>query len=130
MRPKLIALALALVAALLVGGCAMMQTAKDVLCDPTEAQVNTAKNAASFLDWGSTMIGQPQVGAAITAAILVFNRVRPGLCVALDELEQALATVDEVDLIVAGQEAVEPTLKIIRPRKPKPDMTALRAALK
>jgi len=118
-----------MIAALLVGGCAYLQYAKTVLCNPTEAQVNAAKNAASFLEWGLPLIGQPQIGAAITAAILVFNRIRPGLCVALDELERALNTVDEVDLIVAGQETVEPTLKIVRPRMAKPDMTALRMAL-
>ena len=128
MKTKIVVLTL--VAVMLVGGCGLYQLSKNLLCNPTVAQVNTAKNSVAFLDWGFTLIGQPGISAAITAAVLVFNRIRPGMCVTLDELEAALNTVDQVDLVIAGQEEVNPTLRIIRPRFSKPDMTALRMALR
>jgi len=126
MKTKIIAVVLML--SLVMSGCAFLQASKNLLCDPTEAQVNAAKTAAAFLDLAAGFVGLSEVQVAITLAIIIFNRVRPGLCVALDELEQAIKTVDQVDAVLAGDEAVQKAIRTGQPRPVAPDLTALRAA--
>jgi len=113
----------------LVFGCAFLQTVRGVFCNPTEAQKQTAAMAAEFAKTALALLANtvvPGAGAILDRLIdaqVVFDRVRNGACVTLDELDKAINTVETTPLAAMTKDA---RLK----RLLKPDLTNLKAVLK
>lgn len=86
-------LVLLVVMALGVGPCPFIQKVGDRLCNPTPEQVQQAQAAAAFLD--AFAATQPlAVQTVYYAAKGIFLMVKPGLCVAYSQLNEAVATFD------------------------------------
>lgn len=95
---------------------------KNVLCPPSQTQVDQAAAAAAFL---ASLFGKDYT-AQIALAEQIFLDIAAKVCVGLDQLQMALDQFDAVAEAVQGQamlRGVPVTAKV-------PDVSALRAALK
>ena len=100
-RKRLLILALALV--LMLSGCAFLQGAKGFFCNPTPQQQEEAQMAKNFLLLAGDILGYP---FEAQVAWGVFDAIAKGLCVTVDQLGDALDTVDHADELLDGFEAI------------------------
>lgn len=123
-------LAVGLVIALMLSGCAAYKIAKSVLCNPTQGQIAEAEAAMSFIDAALALIQAKTIQEKLVVAKAEFFSVSQGLCVFLDRLEAAIAAVDEAGQVVEGQAKIQVgAFKMVQYPRP-PDMPELRAAVK
>lgn len=124
MGKKLVAILIVMAMALsTLSGCATMQKIEQVLCDPTATQVEQAQKAAAFLDMVAGMVGS-QYSTWYFVAKNTFLMVRPGLCVAIAQLQEAIRAFDTAVATLQKQEkatGAKATLAV-------PNIDALRAA--
>ena len=92
-----------MVLALMLSGCAFLQTAKDFLCKPTPQQQDEAQMAKNFLLLAGDITGY---GKEANMAWGVFDAITKGLCVTIAELQGALDEVELLDAVLQGHEAI------------------------
>lgn len=117
-------LALCLVMTMALSGCAVLTTAKNLLCNPTAVQIEQAKLAVQFIDQTVAILGGPlPVGWALAKQI--FLQVRPGFCVGLDQLAAAIKAFDDARNITVAMVKAKPGLKPVI----VPNIDSLRKAI-
>ena len=124
-KVKLITLVALCLCLTLLAGCAQINKAGQVLCNPTDVQKAEAQAAIVFLESTLALVGKGEMQATVDLAIGIFQFVRAGICVTAQQVKDALAAVDQVDAVVQGQAAVRGVLK--KAPAVKPELKALRA---
>ncbi len=117
MKKRLVVLACVLV---LLCGCALYQTAKNLLCNPTPEQVAAAEAAIAFIGSVQPILG---ISLNLASAAGVFGNIRDKVCVTLDQLDGAVKAVEAAGVKVASAKGLRATPKL-------PDLGPLKAALK
>jgi hypothetical protein len=106
-------LAISMAALLILAGCAAVKqyvdSAQQVLCNPTVEQQTEAANVLNFIAAGGAAVG-PIVGVAINQneVVAVLNTIKEGGCVFLTDLQAALAWFDALTSQTKGIKAPIP----------------------
>jgi hypothetical protein len=112
MKSKIAILALCLA---LVGGCTFLgvvQTVDTILCSWSPAEQTEAEAAEAYLESALGLNLPDNVSLEVSKAIIFANMIRQGVCLALSQLKSMLATVDQIQAVVQGQEAIKMPLMV------------------
>ena len=99
------AMALMLIFILALGSCSLFKKAQSTLCNPSDAQKTEAQAALTFITAALKLVSAPTLQAKLTAAESAFGAVQGGFCVALTDLENAIAAVDAASATPAPAQA-------------------------
>ena len=106
-------LILMMAAALLLAGCAGLETAKDFMCNATPEQRQTAEMMLAALDAAQAVAANFYPAAGLAKASAVLTTIAGGCCFLVSELEEAFKAVDAANTAAAKTAAAKSTATVL-----------------